>query len=307
VQPGKFAWITAPFQTNIHPDTTDGAGRLTLAEARGDSVLVTFIYRPAGTGTGGSLNDPDCPEDRCHRWVYLVRPDGDIVLVEEAGAGLPEAPRSTPASPPQAPVLPEIPVLVGEADYDADRPPAYRHGSWRLEAFSLTGEGRLRGVIQAQSRDPIYTSQPRLADVLFIQLAATYTSLENGAVKRVALDDFIPILAMEWDERSASFAFDSPYLLPALNLEGDPNLPLTRLQVGLVWWRVAGTVGFLEGELFSACFDPERFEDQVARIDAPQAGFSGWLGDYSGMIDPSYREWIEGNISVPLPSPYPTP
>lgn len=54
----------------------------------GDVVTVTFLYRWDAPGTGPMADN--CPPESCHWWRFEARPDGEVVLVEEGGAGLPD-------------------------------------------------------------------------------------------------------------------------------------------------------------------------------------------------------------------------
>jgi hypothetical protein len=73
--------------------------RTTQAELLDGSVVaVTHLFQ-RGTGRAGSAS-LDCPKEDCHRWEFLARPDGSLVLVDQEGASLTaEAIPSEPSSP----------------------------------------------------------------------------------------------------------------------------------------------------------------------------------------------------------------
>ena len=87
----------------------------TQAEVLDKTVLVTFRYI-WDVPLGGEINPEDCPTYRCHWWRIEARPDGEMVLVEEGGASLPEAALPTDETLPlDLPVCaPENPAPVSQ-------------------------------------------------------------------------------------------------------------------------------------------------------------------------------------------------
>jgi hypothetical protein len=62
------------------------AVRITEAEVAGRTVVVTFLLRWSDPSLGASGDR--CPPNRCHWWRFEVRPDGELVMLEEGGAAL---------------------------------------------------------------------------------------------------------------------------------------------------------------------------------------------------------------------------
>jgi hypothetical protein len=60
--------------------------RITQANVRGETVVITFMYRWGDPERNWST---ECPTDRCHWWKIEARPSGEVVLIEEGGAVLP--------------------------------------------------------------------------------------------------------------------------------------------------------------------------------------------------------------------------
>ena len=60
--------------------------RVTQANVRGETVVVTFMYRWGDPERDWSS---ECPSDRCHWWKIEARPNGEVVMIEEGGAVLP--------------------------------------------------------------------------------------------------------------------------------------------------------------------------------------------------------------------------
>ena len=95
VQPEKFPILGyGPTQS---ASQMQDVVRTTQAEVQGTTVLVTFTYRWNASSTG-TLSSA-CPADCCHWWRIEARPTGEVVLVEESGAALPDDTSSaTPAT-----------------------------------------------------------------------------------------------------------------------------------------------------------------------------------------------------------------
>jgi hypothetical protein len=72
-----------PLQTSLGDED---ATRITRAEVQGETVVVTFMLRWGDASPGWSGDE--CPADRCHWWRFEVRPDGELVMLEEGGAAL---------------------------------------------------------------------------------------------------------------------------------------------------------------------------------------------------------------------------
>ncbi len=88
-QPVKFPLLSGwsaddgPLQSS----SADGsATRITQAEVQDQTVVVTFTIRWGDPSTGWSGDE--CPAERCHWWRFEVRPDGQLVHLEEGGAAL---------------------------------------------------------------------------------------------------------------------------------------------------------------------------------------------------------------------------
>lgn len=82
VEPDRF-----PLSSSAPSQASEQAGnvvRITQVEAQGETVVVTFTYRWHEPSSGSE--DDLCPPDRCHRWRFEARPDGEIILTEEGGA-----------------------------------------------------------------------------------------------------------------------------------------------------------------------------------------------------------------------------
>lgn len=62
--------------------------RGTQAKIEGDMVVVTFIYRWGDPVQNGIHKD--CDDERCHWWTFEAMPTGDVLLIDEGGAGLPD-------------------------------------------------------------------------------------------------------------------------------------------------------------------------------------------------------------------------
>ncbi len=81
--PAGWPGADEPLQTSLG----DGdATRITRAEVQGETVVVTFMLRWGDASLGWSGDE--CPADRCHWWRCEVRPDGELVMLEEGGAAL---------------------------------------------------------------------------------------------------------------------------------------------------------------------------------------------------------------------------
>lgn len=84
VEPAKF-----PILSDFPPESVDGnIVRITKVQVQGETVIVTFMYRwDEPKDVSDSL---ECSSGRCHWWKFEARWSGEVVLVEEGGATLPD-------------------------------------------------------------------------------------------------------------------------------------------------------------------------------------------------------------------------
>ncbi len=129
VPAGDFGWATVTARNllpaMVHPESfpilTTGHSASSVQEGKivrttqaaseaGDVVEVTFYYRWDAAETGPIADD--CPVESCHWWRFEAQPDGEVRLVEEAGAVLPGEKETSEPMVSSTPTITSLPPLL---------------------------------------------------------------------------------------------------------------------------------------------------------------------------------------------------
>jgi hypothetical protein len=148
-------------------------------------------------------------------------------------------------------------------------------------------------------------------DLLFVQLVGTYLLLPYGDTTTHPAGDPVAILAHESTEGSATFIVDEELQMPVAMLDKfDTQMPLHRVELTLVWFRVFGPVqeDYLHLNPFEAVSNITTSDYVQITLDEALTNASGKLANYSGGNESiRYDEWIRTNLTNEWPTPTPLP
>ena len=219
---------------------------------------------------------------------------------------LPTGLSSTGKTKIQVPTLNETPILIGIAS-GAGREFS---GAWQINELTIDTKGKIFGNIKINYDKAVTLSSPILADILFVQLDNVYVHPLYGDSTTQSLD-FLPFMATETTNRSATYIIDGHLPLPELMLNVDGGMPLQIMELRLIWYRVFSATssgcGYYAVEVVA---DMEMGDFTQTRLGDMVKSKSGKIGEYTmGGDEPGkYCKWLQSHLSAFIPqSPLHTP
>jgi hypothetical protein len=200
-----------------------------------------------------------------------------------------------------------VPVVIGETPASAANALV---GSWHVEDFRITSKGIISGRFELELDRPI--NLPISADVLCVQVTSQYIWPEYGDTMSKPAGEFIPVFASQSTDTSAIFDLQGSFDVPPSEIDIDGGMPLHKLQITLVWYRVnrvnegGGMTGYAVKVGYPVNLEQSHRGNML--MDQDPISLNGTLdSNVRGGLE--YPQWLVENLSLPIGTPtmYPSP